>query len=154
MKTQKENQVSKILNTIKKRTDKRDITESDIIFLINEVHVLITEDCRKKLLKSNAKYTIEDYENYADMIVDLSDMVVLSILRTYSLDTSSISYKISDETLKKLKRYLSGVLSSKKENASTEIYSWLFFFSYLIPVKNATKNRKEVLLERSKKKSK
>lgn len=145
------NQIIRVLDVVKKHFDKKNVTSSDMMLLVNDIYFLIIDDSIKKFAKSTTKLSFEDYEDYADIIIDLSNIIVLSGIRCYSLDTTSAPYELPHEKMLRLKKHLSRILASKKDNLiGNEIYSWLFNFAYLQSINNASKNRKSVLSEQKK----
>ena len=143
------NQVIKTLEVIEKYFNKKSLTEKDLLLLINDVHYSIIEDYRKKFIKSTTKLTFEDYEDFSDVIIDLANILIVSVLRTHSLDTTSSPYELPEEKNRKLKKYLSRRLMSKKDDSvGNELYSCLFTFSYMSSIKNAVQHRKLVLSEK------
>ena len=149
------NQVIKTLEVMEKYFNKKSLTEKDLILLINDVYNSIIDGYRKKFIISTATFIVEECDDFADFIIDLSEMLIVSVLRMYSLDTTSCPYEVPKEKMQKLKKYLAKLLLSKKDNIVTnEMYSCLFTISYLQSIRNAIKNRKTVLSEKKKKKSK
>ena len=151
----KENQISKIFSVIQKYFDGTNITEYNLVSLINEIYFLIVEDSRIKIILSKNKLTTQDYEDCADTIIDLSGIIISSILKCYALDVTFMPYELSHEKEHKLKKHFSKILFSKtKNNIGSEIFSWLFVFSHLPSINNAIKNRKLVLAQKKKSKIK
>lgn len=146
------NRLIKTLEVIKKYFDKKILTEVDMMLLVNDVYNSIIENYRKKLLKSKTIFTIEDYEDISDAIIDLSNILIVSVLRTYSLDTSSAIYELSEDKIRRIKKHLSKCLISKKDDVVvSEILSCLFNFYYFMPIRNAINHRKLILSEKKKK---
>ena len=148
------NQVIKTLEVIEKYLNNKSLVEKDLLILVNDVYNSIIEDYRKKYLKSTIKYTVEDCEDLADVIIDLSNILIVTVLRHYSLDTTSVPYEMTNERMLKMKKHISRRLLSKKDDIlSNELSSCFFTFSYFQSISNAFKHRKSVLSEQNKTKS-
>lgn len=145
------NQVIKTLELIKKYSDKKNPAEMDLMLLVNDVYNSLIDDYRKKFLKSTIKLTIEECDNLSDWIIDLSDILISSVIRTYSLDTTSTPYELPQDKISKLKKHFSKFLIYKKDDViTTEISSCLFTVSYFTPIKKAIENRKLALSKKKK----
>lgn len=140
------NQIIKTLELIKKYSDKNNPNEMDLMLLVNDVYNSLIDGYRKKIAKSTIKFTIEECEDLSDWIIDLSDILIASVIRIYSLDTTSSPYELPRDKIISLKRHFSKLLISQKNDAiATEISSCLFTVSYFTPIKKAMQNRKNVL---------
>lgn len=106
------------------------------------------EQIRAKLIKEEEaevqKMTVEDFEDIADLIMDIFDTVAIFGLRWYAQDDIDSPYQIPVERMKKLKHRLSRLLMRMQAKIPM---GFLFFaglvMAYATPARKAHAHRKE-----------
>lgn len=138
--------MAKILEKINNYRNVEIISEDQVITAISDVSHVIIDTWINKIISDNKKATIEDYQDLADLLVETIDLAATTILRSYSLDNMDAPYRISQDKLCKLKNKMTKVLMlTQKDSLTNELFLSAITISYITPLRKATKNREEVL---------
>lgn len=140
-----ENALSRIFDTFKEYQKQDNISETDMLGLINKTYLLAEKTGKE--FGNGKELSIEDYEDFSDMTMDMANMIVVSLLRAYAFDITDAPYHIAEEKLKKLKKHFSRTLIHKGV-ISQDTFSLLFLAAHWTPLTKATEMRTMVLEQR------
>lgn len=130
------------------RESETDSTSSRSGETVDEIRARLEKEASEEA----SKMTPEDFEDAADFIIDLIDMVLMFGIRWYSLDISDAEYKVPEEKLKKLKKHLSRLLMKVgKKFPLGMIFILTIVAAYATPVRKAYEHRKKVQQEKARK---
>lgn len=120
-------------------------TSIDVLKIISKIYDELI-DKRILSLELSSDTTTEDMDDISDFIIDLSDMIVVFIIRRYSKDVSDAPYQISREKISKLRKYLCRIVYKReKKSILIEFFRILFITSYADSVSKASDYRKLIL---------
>lgn len=95
------------------------------------------------------QFSVEDFEELAEVIVEVMDFFALFLLRAFSLDTKDEPYTVPVDRLKRMKKILTKILMKAQRKFPL---GFLFFVAaiavYGTPTRKAWQNRSKVLAER------
>lgn len=108
------------------------------------------EKMRLEEANMSEQFTIEDFSDLADLIIEVLDFFSIFLLRAFSLDTKDEPYVVPKERLTRLKRILTKILMKAQKKFPL---GFLFFVGivavYGTPTRKAWMNRQEVLKKRA-----
>lgn len=95
------------------------------------------------------QFSVQDFEELAEVIVEVMDFFALFLLRAFSLDTKDEPYTVPVDRLKRMKKILTKILMKAQQKFPL---GFLFFIAavavYGTPTRKAWQNRSKVLAER------
>lgn len=95
------------------------------------------------------QFSVEDYEDLAEMMIEVGDTVILAILRGISLDNSDAPYKTPVDKLARMKRILAKILMKAQKKFPLGFMLFAMAVAvYWTPGVKAFNNRKEVMAKR------
>lgn len=103
------------------------------------------EKWNKEEKMMSEQFGIEDFEDLADMCIEVLDFIMLFVLRIFSLDNTDVPYKVPVEKLGRMKRILTKILMKMQMKFPL---GFLFFVACVVvygtPARKAWLNRKEI----------
>lgn len=95
------------------------------------------------------QFSVEDFEELAEVIIEVMDFFALFLLRAFSLDTKDEPYTVPVDRLKRMKKILTKILMKAQKKFPL---GFLFFIAavavYGTPTRKAWQNRSAVLKKR------
>lgn len=95
------------------------------------------------------QFSVEDFEELAEVIIEVLDFFALFLLRAFSLDTKDEPYTVPVDRLKRMKKILTKILMKAQKKFPL---GFLFFIAaiavYGTPTRKAWQNRSAVLKKR------
>jgi len=148
MKTKK-SEMDKVLDEIKDCLIKENIINSQLCNAIEQVYKNTIIHFKKEY---NVKgKTLQEIEEYSELVITLADVNIVTIISSFSLDCSYCAYELPSTKLQKLIKFYARILiRNKKKSNLDELFLNLFQISYASSMKNAIAYRTKVLEQRKK----
>lgn len=107
------------------------------------------EQIRARMAKEeedeSKKYTVEDFEEIADFLMDLFDMGAVFFIRWYSKDNTDAPYNIPTDKMKRLKMRLAKLLMRMQAKFPLGLlFALSLIMAYATPMRKAHEHRKQV----------
>ncbi len=112
----------------------------------NETVSEIQDKIKKEEEQSEEQFTPEDFELFAEIIIDIIDIGFTSGLRWYAKDTSDTTYTITEKKKKTLVSQLTRILIKYQQKFSIEfMFIITILMVYATPFRAARSHRKKVM---------
>lgn len=124
--------ISKTIEITKSFQDKNDMTELDMTALTNSIYEVIDQRITQLLNEKHEQLSVEEYEDFADLIISLADIQIVGFLKQYAMDCTEAPYLLSQYKLNKLKRnYTKKIMLGKPNALINELSSMIFSIIYI-----------------------
>lgn len=138
--------ISKTIEITKSFQDKNDMTELDMAALTNGIYEVIDQRITQLLSERSEQLSVEEYEDFADLIISLADLQIIGFLKQYAMDCAEAPYLLSQDKLNKLKRnYTKKIMLGKPNALINELSSMIFSIIYIPSFMKAKQHREKEL---------